>query len=257
MKQEFHRQSIRLEHYDYSSNGAYFVTICLEGRLCLLGNNQAQPNIAGEMIRAELEKLPERFPHLKIDAIAIMPNHIHVIFFLDGSDTKNDITIGRGEPCVRPSLDIEATIQTQDSPTDVQTKLEFQAKKTIVSKQLSKWESRPVGEHKVRPYDVGEHKVRPYDDFTLDLRQISEYQHPTGTHEKTIGRIVQAFKSLTTVLYIKGVRELGWEAFEKRFWQRNYFDVILRDEAHLEKTRDYIIRNPDCWFEDVLNSEAL
>jgi putative transposase len=31
------RRSIRLTGYDYSENGAYFVTVCVSNRACLLG----------------------------------------------------------------------------------------------------------------------------------------------------------------------------------------------------------------------------
>jgi hypothetical protein len=35
--EKHHRRSIRLQGYDYSQSGAYFVTICVQGRICLFG----------------------------------------------------------------------------------------------------------------------------------------------------------------------------------------------------------------------------
>ena len=35
--QKHHRRSIRLQGYDYTSSGAYFITICFQGQECLLG----------------------------------------------------------------------------------------------------------------------------------------------------------------------------------------------------------------------------
>ncbi len=61
--------------------------------------------------------------------------------------------------------------------------------------------------------------------------------------------VVGAFKSLTTHLYIRGVRDLGWESFEKRLWERSFHDSVIRDEVHLKKTRKYILENPLRWLE--------
>jgi hypothetical protein len=58
MNQQRHRRSIRLKGYDYSRLGAYFVTICTQGRLCLFGNvrnGRMWLNNAGRMIFAEWE----------------------------------------------------------------------------------------------------------------------------------------------------------------------------------------------------------
>ncbi len=60
----------------------------------------------------------------------------------------------------------------------------------------------------------------------------------------TIGDIVGAFKSLTTNEYIDGVRNNGWPPFEKRFWQRNYYEHIIRDEGSYRKIVEYIETNP-------------
>ncbi|WP_432821999.1 hypothetical protein [Trichloromonas sp.] len=92
-----HRRSIRLREYDYSSPGVYFVTSCIQGRECLLGdvvNGVMQLNEAGRMIEKWWLKLPEKFPEMAIDAYAIMPNHFHGI-----------ITIVGAAPCGRPDVD--------------------------------------------------------------------------------------------------------------------------------------------------------
>jgi REP element-mobilizing transposase RayT len=36
-------------------------------------------------------------------------------------------------------------------------------------------------------------------------------------------------------------------------WQRNYYESVIRDENHLEKVRQYIIKNPTSWQEDPDN----
>jgi len=41
----------------------------------------------------------------------------------------------------------------------------------------------------------------------------------------TVGDVVGAFKSLFTVEYIQGVKENRWPAFDRRVWQRNYYET--------------------------------
>jgi REP element-mobilizing transposase RayT len=61
---------------------------------------------------------------------------------------------------------------------------------------------------------------------------------------KTLGDMMMAFKSITTVEYIKGVKNLGWQSFERRLWQRNYYEHIIRDELAYFSISKYIINNP-------------
>lgn len=82
-----HRRSIRLRDYDYASAGAYFVTICTQGKECLFGridNENMLLNDAGRMVETVWHSLPERFPGTVVDAFVVMPNHAHGILFLVG-----------------------------------------------------------------------------------------------------------------------------------------------------------------------------
>jgi REP element-mobilizing transposase RayT len=63
----------------------------------------------------------------------------------------------------------------------------------------------------------------------------------------TVGGIVGAFKSVTTVRYIHGVKHDGWLPFRGRLWQRNYYEHIIRDEESLNRIRGYIVNNPLQW----------
>ena len=76
---------------------------------------------------------------------------------------------------------------------------------------------------------------------------------PAPTHKPTLGDIVGAFKSITTHEYIQGVDTKNWRQFHKRLWQRNYYEHVVRDEADLNRIRDYIQSNPANWDEDEEN----
>lgn len=90
-----HRRSIRLKGYDYAAPGAYFVTICIHGRECLLGEVAGGTMLvgpAGEAVRSAWEELPGHYPRLRLDAFAVMPNHIHGILVLHDHPGANTDT---------------------------------------------------------------------------------------------------------------------------------------------------------------------
>jgi REP element-mobilizing transposase RayT len=67
---------------------------------------------------------------------------------------------------------------------------------------------------------------------------------------KTIGDMMDAFKSITTVKYIHGVRTSNWKPFDKRLWQRNYYERIVRDARAYYNISRYIANNPLKWAGD-------
>jgi REP element-mobilizing transposase RayT len=97
------RKHPRLDHYDYSTPGAYFITICTQNRRCLLsrivgrGLAPAENTYTtyGIIAREQLLLLEERYRNLKIDQYVIMPNHIHAILVLEdaaGASPRPTIT---------------------------------------------------------------------------------------------------------------------------------------------------------------------
>ena len=81
-----HRRSIRIKEYDYSQAGAYFVTICIQDRINLLGkivNDVMALNDAGKMVNEQWLELSLRYPSIKLDNYVIMPNHFHGIIIID------------------------------------------------------------------------------------------------------------------------------------------------------------------------------
>ena len=51
-----------------------------------------------------------------------------------------------------------------------------------------------------------------------------------NARDPTLGRIIQWFKTMTTNEYIRGVEQHGWPPFRHRFWQRSYYEHVIRDE---------------------------
>jgi REP element-mobilizing transposase RayT len=68
--------------------------------------------------------------------------------------------------------------------------------------------------------------------------------------KKTIGSIVGAFKSLSTNEYIEKVKQGSWPRFDEYFWQRNYYEHIIRDEVAYLKISEYVQFNALKWGDD-------
>ncbi len=171
------RRSIRLDHYDYSQEGYYFITLCVQDRACLFGEiseDKMALNPAGKMIHKNWNELPKRFLNLKMDECVVMPNHLHGIVKLN--------------------------------------------------------------------------QIKPV--------QYLDQLKPSGTLEHSIGRIFQAFKSITTHEYIQGVKQKNWPSFSGKLWQRNYWEHVITNEYELYFIREYISHNPEKWPSDGLFSES-
>jgi REP element-mobilizing transposase RayT len=85
--QKHHRRSIRLQEYDYTQAGGYYITVVTFQREHLFGeiqNAQIQLSNFGLVAKGQWEKLPKRFPNIELGAFVVMPNHIHgIIRILD------------------------------------------------------------------------------------------------------------------------------------------------------------------------------
>lgn len=92
-----HRRSIRLKHYDYSRNGAYFVTLCTFDRGCYF---DLFPQLR-EIVECEWHKIPERFPNVELGEYVVMPNHFHGIVVIH--DDRRDTPRGYPDPCGYPA----------------------------------------------------------------------------------------------------------------------------------------------------------
>ncbi len=76
------RKRKRLPEYDYSQDNLYFVTSCVQGRVCSFGeviNQKMILNENGIIAEKQWYWLSEQYSYLKLHAFVVMPNHIHGI----------------------------------------------------------------------------------------------------------------------------------------------------------------------------------
>jgi len=143
------RKPYRLKDYDYSSDGAYFITICTKDKKPVLSKISVGTSIArpseiqltkiGVIVEKGIQEISKHYRNVFVDSYVIMPNHIHIILMI-----QND----SGRPMVVPT--ISRIIQ------------QF---KGYVSKQAGK----PIWKEK--SYD---HIIRDDYDYMVHLQYIEE-----------------------------------------------------------------------------------
>ena len=87
-KGKYRIKSARLQNWDYSNNGLYFVTICSANRELYFGdivNGEMQLSEIGRMANKFWKKIPNHFPFVELDEFVIMPNHVHGIITINKS----------------------------------------------------------------------------------------------------------------------------------------------------------------------------
>jgi REP element-mobilizing transposase RayT len=171
-----HRRSIRLKGYDYTRDGYYFVTICVQNRQCVLGevvNGEMILSPYGQIVADTWLWLAAQYGYVLLGEWVIMPNHLHGIIILADD---------------------------------------------------------PVGAVREPP-----------------LRKTA----PTTTKRKPLGRLIGAFKTVSTKEINKHRDTPG-----VRFWQRDFYERIIRNEREYQAIQTYIRNNPITWQEDKLHPDA-
>jgi len=90
---KFRIRSTRLSRFDYSSNGYYFVTICVKEKICCLGtvkNNKCELSELGIIVKKCWLEIPKHFPEIALDFYEIMPNHLHGILINNNNHDCRD-----------------------------------------------------------------------------------------------------------------------------------------------------------------------
>jgi putative transposase len=117
-------------------------------------------------------------------------------------------------------------------------------------------------ENKFRMIDIDEYIIMPNHmhgiisivGADLCVCPSEKFETQQGAHiGAPLHRVIQWFKTMTTNEYVRNVYTYGWERFNRKLWQRNYFERIIRNEKELMKIREYIRNNPMLWDTDEEN----
>lgn len=214
-----HRRSIRLKGYDYSQAGLYFVTICVQNGMYLLGDvvdGKMILNEYGQIAEKCWLEIPEHYPDAVLHNFVIMPNHVHGIIEITGVGANN--------------------YSPEYSENDFGAK-DFGAKDFSPLRATDSANAH-VGANNYSPKPQS---PEPQSPKPQSPEQNSTAQHPNGT-SRTIGAIVRGFKIGVT-------KQIGFPV-----WQRNYHEHIIRDRNAHAQIAEYIENNPAKWETDCYHT---
>lgn len=179
---KYDRHSIRLKGYDYSCNGLYFVTICVQNRKLLFGNiseNQMELNDVGAIIQQEWENIAQRFSII-LHEYVIMPNHFHAVIELVGAG----LCSAREMDCwskFYSDLKMGNWAEQSPAPTGRTTVGDVVcAFKSLSTKRYNQY-SRNISGSRLWQRNYYEHIIRDYGDYDRIIRYI---RHNPGRWEE-------------------------------------------------------------------------
>ena len=113
------RRAMRLQDYDYSQPGVYYVTICVQNRQCIFGeiiDGKMQLNEIGQIVVECWNRIPQHFSSVEIGEFVIMPNHMHGIISWGIEETEfPHLCVGTRSP--RPKNSTREHKEDDSSPS--------------------------------------------------------------------------------------------------------------------------------------------
>ena len=86
------RKPTRLKNFDYSTTGAYFITICTKDRKTLFAPVGAD-SISARMVERTFLETMERYSVVDCPIYVVMPNHFHAIITMSRADMESAPTV--------------------------------------------------------------------------------------------------------------------------------------------------------------------
>ena len=222
--QKHHRRSIRLKEYDYSSEGLYFITICVQNKLELFGkikNEEMILNEFGKIAHDEWAATPNIRENITLGEFQIMPNHLHGIIQINYSK-GNPEDIGKFKS---PTQTIGAIIRGFKGAATKRIKA------LLRENRLNNINS--TGESQFGQKDQSQGKSQ------FATTQFAKKKHHTGESQFAPTDIAPTqFAPIEKIAPTKSI------------WQRDYYEIIIRDSRAYNNISNYIINNPKKWTED-------
>ncbi|MCK4654251.1 MAG: transposase [Candidatus Cloacimonetes bacterium] len=205
------RRSIRLPSYDYTSSGAYFVTICTKNRQYFFGkilNGKINLSKIGKIASQNWQNISNHYNHVELGEFVVMPNHIHGIIWIVG------------------------------------TRLDLPDKKETVGEYLG----MPNNNNMISKID--NNAIRQGEPKTINTKR-ERIRQSEPLHKREFGAPQSGSLSMIINQYKASVKRWcnknGCDYF---CWQRNYYEHIIRNNDDLYNISEYIQTNPLNWEHD-------
>jgi putative transposase len=214
--------SARLPHWDYGSNGAYFITICTAQRTHFFGtvtNGTMQLNTLGTLAQQYWQEIPQHFPYIQLANFVVMPNHTHGILMIEKPG-------GTGETGVPPVSPVETQLIASLPATTIPPGESADATPPVETQLIA---SLPAG---AAPPKTG---------------GFAGQNNPLLNNN--IPRVIRWYKGRCAF----EMRKIN-PAFA---WQSRYHDHIIRDEQSFNTIQHYIANNPLNWEKDTFHAKTI
>ena len=110
----------------------------------------------------------------------------------------------------------------------------------------------------VHDFETGAHVINEGAHVGAPLRDVvNDLDLVENVSGSPLSNVVGWFKSMSTNEYIRGVKQLGWPPFDRKLWQRNYYERIIRDDKEYYNICEYIQQNPLKWIQNHPVGDAL
>ncbi len=222
--------SARLQNWDYSNEGAYFITICTKDKVHLFGEIENGAMVLSKVgIIADIlwYEIKYHTRNVELGEFVVMPNHIHGIVLLKSNEQNTIYNPGRIAP-----------VETLHA-TSLQHRLDNNIGDIAPVETLHATSLQPSGVN------------HPGHIAPVETLHATSLQHPPSINKKmasispksnSISTIIRSYKSAVT----RHAHRLGYEME----WQTRFYDHIIRNPTSFAKIANYIVNNPANWKED-------
>jgi len=265
----FRDESLRLENWDYSWNGSYFITQSSLKKRRVFGRivkGQQQLSEIGLIAQHYWHEIPKHFSFVTLGEFIVMPDHIHGVININKSGKDRTVNGKPGfikpglggppeidfEKHSEPNINRDADIEIENHPErDINSNADIEIENDREPNINRDIDASIVGSrHCLDPammaptheFDTEIEKMpAPPHGFDIEidgiLSQSSNRIRNPG--KNTLSSIIGSYKSIVTKNARMIAPDFRWQA---RFWDR-----LIQDEDHYRNIETYIIKNPRNW----------
>jgi REP element-mobilizing transposase RayT len=214
--------SARLQNWDYSSNGAYFITICTQNREHYFGEIKdaaMQLSTIGQLAEQYWKEIPNHFPFVELENFVVMPNHIHGILIIN--KLHDDITA---------EMRLIASVRDNIAPN---TQLIAPENNDIAPENDDNLEE-------TRLIASVRNQIASVRGDEINIGGFAGDKNPM--FHDSISKIIRWYKGRCSFEIRKSHASFAW--------QSRFHDHIIRNAHSFENIQNYIRDNPQKWKED-------
>ena len=214
--------SIRLQSWDYSKNGAYFITICTKNRQHFFGkieNDIMQLSEIGKLAEQYWLEIPNHFPFIELGNFIVMPNHFHGLLIINNSVETRFIASNNNDPqfIASNNNDPQFIVSNNNDP-------QFIASNNNDSGLII----------------IKENETRLIASLQENVGGFSGDKNPMLNDN--ISKIIRWYKGRCSFECRKIDNDFGW--------QSRFHDHIIRNSKSFDIIQNYISENPLKWKND-------